>query len=32
MFGSKPRWTPWSDQELQNLLASNESAEAEIVP
>ena len=32
MFASKPRWTPWSDQELQNLLASNESAEAEIVP
>jgi hypothetical protein len=21
MFGSKPRWTTWSDQELQNLLA-----------
>lgn len=32
MFDSKPRWTPWSDQELQNLLASNKSAEAEIVP
>src|SRR6266851_297484 len=24
IFGSKPRWTPWSDQELQHLLASNE--------
>src|SRR5258708_18487421 len=24
MFGSKPRWTPWSDQELQHLLASND--------
>src|SRR5258708_32323576 len=24
IFGSKPRWTPWSDQELQRLLASNE--------
>lgn len=23
LFGSKPRWTTWSDQELQNLLASN---------
>lgn len=23
VFGSKPEWTPWSDQELQNLLASN---------
>ncbi len=23
MFGSKPRWTPWSEQELQNLLAPN---------
>ena len=23
MFGSKSRWTPWSEQELQNLLASN---------
>ncbi len=32
MFGSKPSWTPWSEQELQHLLASNESAEVEIVP
>ncbi len=32
MFGSKPRWTPWSDQELQNLLESSESAEVESVP
>src|SRR6266700_1686373 len=32
MFGSKPRWTPWSEQELQHLMASKESAEAEIVP
>jgi hypothetical protein len=23
LFPSKPRWTMWSDQELQNLLASN---------
>ncbi len=23
LFGSKPRWTTWSDQELQNLSASN---------
>jgi hypothetical protein len=23
LFGTKPRWTTWSDQELQNLLASN---------
>jgi hypothetical protein len=32
MFGSKPRLMLWSDQELEQLLASNESAEAEIVP
>jgi hypothetical protein len=32
MFGSQPGWTPWSDQELENLLASNEIPEAEIVP
>ena len=23
LFGSRPGWTPWSDEELQNLLASN---------
>lgn len=23
LYGSKPRWTIWSDQELQNLLASS---------
>jgi hypothetical protein len=32
IFGSKPKWTIWSDQELQNLSASNKSTEVEIVP
>ncbi|GAC1674551.1 MAG: hypothetical protein PVS3B1_14780 [Ktedonobacteraceae bacterium] len=32
LFESKPRWAVWSDQELEYLQASNESAEAEIVP
>jgi hypothetical protein len=26
MFGSKPRWALWSDQELENFRASNESS------
>ncbi len=32
LFGSKPRWAVWSDQEIENLLASKGSVEAEIVP
>ena len=31
MFGAKPRWTLWSEQELQHLSASNESINVEII-
>jgi hypothetical protein len=32
LFGSKPRWTLWSEEELQNLSASNEPTEVKFLP